>query len=218
MSSYVAFTRVKRMEDLLIFRPFLRDLFNQGNLEGPALLLKVLRGEEIDWQAVEEKHMPSHMCAGCDTKQFKAEFSEPQWKRSKECRYCKTCEGILSCRGTRKQCTGSCEQWLTEESFAADMWKTRQLDKLICMNCGQKRRCRGECGEWKFQHEFSASEWRRAALNTPRGKCLQCAKRHGNPLLLKVCNGKCGQELPEMCFTKNILQRVTTCNKSQGLR
>ena len=81
MASYVAFTRVKRMEDLLIFRPFDRALFNQGNLEGPELLLKVLRGEHIDWQAVEEKHMPSHMCAACDTKQFKAEFSEEQWRQ-----------------------------------------------------------------------------------------------------------------------------------------
>ena len=39
MASYVAFTRVKRMEDLLIFRPFDRFLFNAGNLEGPELLL-----------------------------------------------------------------------------------------------------------------------------------------------------------------------------------
>ena len=72
MSSYVAFTRVKRMEDLLIFRPFERQLFNQGDLEGPQLLLRVLRGETIDWDAVERDHMPSHMCAGCDTKHFKA--------------------------------------------------------------------------------------------------------------------------------------------------
>ena len=64
MSSYVAFTRVKRMEDLLIFRPFDRDLFEQGNLEGPELLLQVLRGESVDWKAVEEKHMPSNMCCG----------------------------------------------------------------------------------------------------------------------------------------------------------
>ena len=52
MASYVAFTRVKKMEDLLIFRPFDRNLFCQGNLEGPELLLKVLRGEHVDWEAV----------------------------------------------------------------------------------------------------------------------------------------------------------------------
>ena len=59
MASYVAFTRVKRMEDLLIFRPFDRFLFNAGNLEGPELLLRVLRGENVDWEAIEAKHMPS---------------------------------------------------------------------------------------------------------------------------------------------------------------
>ena len=70
MSSYVAFTRVKKAEDLLIFRPFDRELFNQGDLEGPNLLLQVLRGEHVDWAAIEQKHMPSHMCHGCNTKAF----------------------------------------------------------------------------------------------------------------------------------------------------
>ena len=89
MASYVAFTRVKKTEDLLIFRPFDRSLFNQGNLEGPELLLKVLRGEPIDWDAVEAKHMPSHMCISCDRKHFKNDFSEGQWKRKDGKRYCR---------------------------------------------------------------------------------------------------------------------------------
>ena len=97
MASYVAFTRVKKMEDLLIFRPFDRNLFSQGNLEGPELLLKVLRGEHVDWEAVEQKHMPSHRCANCNFQQFKAEFSEGQWKREDGKRYCKCCEKVLSC-------------------------------------------------------------------------------------------------------------------------
>ena len=128
MASYVAFTRVKRMEDLLIFRPFDRELFNQGNLEGPELLLKVLRGEKIDSQTIEEKHMPSHICTGYDTKQFKLEFSELQWKRRKDRRYCKSCEYILSCGGARKQCN-ECLDWLSKESFSEDAWGNRSLGK-----------------------------------------------------------------------------------------
>ena len=60
MASYVAFTRVTKMEDLLIFRPFDRALFNQGNLEGPELLLRVLRGEEVDTGQVlrEDRRQP----------------------------------------------------------------------------------------------------------------------------------------------------------------
>jgi len=103
MSSYVAFTRVRKMEDLLIFRPFDRSLFNQGDLEGPNLLLKVLRGEKIDWQKIEEQHLPSHDCVNCGTKQFKTDFSEPQWKRKDSRRYCKNCEQALSGDGRRKQ-------------------------------------------------------------------------------------------------------------------
>ena len=103
MSSYVAFTRVRKMEDLLIFRPFDRSLFNQGDLEGPNLLLKVLRGEKIDWQTIEEQHLPSHDCVNCGTKQFKTDFSEPQWKRKDSRRYCRNCERALSGDGERKQ-------------------------------------------------------------------------------------------------------------------
>ena len=119
MSSYVAFTRVKKMEDLLIFRPFDRALFCQGNLEGPELLLKVLRGEQIDWQAFEEKHMPSHMCSGCDTKQFKAEFSECQWKRIEGKRYCQNCEKILSMNGARVRRRSLSPGFLCQLAFAS---------------------------------------------------------------------------------------------------
>ena len=110
MSSYVAFTRVKKKEDLLIFRPFDRDLFNRGDLEGPLLLLKLLRGEPIDWDAIEAKHMPSHMCIGCDVKHFKADFSEKQWRRQQGTRYCKTCEQNLSENGTHTECF-TCGHW-----------------------------------------------------------------------------------------------------------
>ena len=34
LTSYVAFTRVKHRNDLLIFRPFDREVFTHGNLEG----------------------------------------------------------------------------------------------------------------------------------------------------------------------------------------
>jgi len=50
IASYVAMTRVKRRHDLLIYRCFERSLFNGGQLKGPTLLLKLLRGEHIDWK------------------------------------------------------------------------------------------------------------------------------------------------------------------------
>ena len=54
MSSYVALTHVERRVDLLIDRPFPRHLFNQGQKQGPALLLQVWRkGVEVHWKVIE---------------------------------------------------------------------------------------------------------------------------------------------------------------------
>ena len=47
ISSYVALARVAEREDLLIYQPFGHSLFTQGPIDGPDLLLKVLRNEEI---------------------------------------------------------------------------------------------------------------------------------------------------------------------------
>ena len=162
MSSYVAFTRVKKMEDLLIYRPFARSLFNQGDLEGPNLLLKVLRGEDIDWKTIEEKHLPSHDCASCGTKQFKADFSEAQWKRKDNRKYCRNCEKSLSANGTRKQCKW-CTEWKTENMYEDHVWKCRELTELWCKDCKEKRRCQ-KCGLEKLETEFDRAEWKRQKL------------------------------------------------------
>ena len=53
IASYVAITRVRRRQDILIFRKFDRDLFMVGSPTGPSLLMRVLRGEAIDWKALE---------------------------------------------------------------------------------------------------------------------------------------------------------------------
>ena len=53
LTSYVALTRVKKLEDLLIYRPFDADRFQRGDSMGRQLLLRVLRGEEISWAEIE---------------------------------------------------------------------------------------------------------------------------------------------------------------------
>ena len=71
IASYVASTRVPSREDLLIYRPFARDLHMQGGPEGPEQLLKTLRGEQVDWAAIEAKHTPSRVFSGCGFMHFK---------------------------------------------------------------------------------------------------------------------------------------------------
>eukprot|EP00972_Heterocapsa_arctica_P038550 5681802-Heterocapsa_arctica.AAC.1 len=74
-------TRVKGREDLLIYRPFEHSLFTQGPPEGPELLLRKLRGEAIDWDAIAEKYTPHRRCIVCDHMRFKDEFALSQWNR-----------------------------------------------------------------------------------------------------------------------------------------
>eukprot|EP00959_Pyramimonas_sp_CCMP1952_P274545 5739289-Pyramimonas_sp.AAC.1 len=54
MSSYVASTRVKTRQSLLMHRPFSRQPYTQGELEGTRLLLQKLRGEALPWPDIEE--------------------------------------------------------------------------------------------------------------------------------------------------------------------
>ena len=58
----VVASRVRSREDLLILRPFPLWLFQRGAAEGPGLLLRKLRGDHIDWDALHEARWPSAPC------------------------------------------------------------------------------------------------------------------------------------------------------------
>ena len=93
-------------------------------------------------------------CRGCDSKCFKAEFSEPQWKRKDRQRLCKSCERESSHNGSKKQCKW-CGDWQIEDMFEANVWRKRDPSDLVCRSCTEKRRCRGDCGELKSSSQFS---------------------------------------------------------------
>ena len=81
IASYVAITRVQSKEQLLIYRAFDREPFTRGAPEGPTLLLQKLRGEHIDWKAIEEKHIPQGKCKHCHKLRYKDAFRPSQWKK-----------------------------------------------------------------------------------------------------------------------------------------
>ena len=74
MSSYVALTRVERREDLIIFRPFPLELFQNGQKPSLELLIRVWRGEDIPWQEIEREHMPTKICPGCECLVYRHEY------------------------------------------------------------------------------------------------------------------------------------------------
>ena len=81
IASYVAMTRVRKREDLLIFRDFDFEVFTGSDLEGPTLLIKSLRGEVIDWEEIEDRLAPKKTCTGpCMTFRDKQDFSAAEWK------------------------------------------------------------------------------------------------------------------------------------------
>ena len=82
MSSYVAITRVERRRDLLVFRPFLKGLFDQGkDKPGLELLLKVWRREPIDWKAIEKQLTRQQMCHICGIVRYKESYWQAQWDK-----------------------------------------------------------------------------------------------------------------------------------------
>ena len=73
LASYIAMTRMRCRGDLLIYRDFDWRVFAAGSAAGPSTLLKVLRGESIDWDALEAEYTPRRTCAGCAQERYKHE-------------------------------------------------------------------------------------------------------------------------------------------------
>ena len=84
ISSYVALTRVKYRNQLLVYRPFERELLTKGDSDGPPLFLQELSGECIDWKASTAKSMLQARSVGCSSVQFKKQVPLHQWNKLRE--------------------------------------------------------------------------------------------------------------------------------------
>jgi len=77
----VVASRVRNRSDLLILRPFPLWLFQRGATEGPALLLRKLRGEHIDWETLQEARWPRARCQECRELRSLDLYAYVQWDR-----------------------------------------------------------------------------------------------------------------------------------------
>ena len=172
IASYVAMTRVRRKEDLLIYRAFEREVFMQGEPEGPSLLLRHLRGEDIDWKGVEEKHTPQRKCCGpCMTVRLKDRFSAREWNNKMD-PYCKACLDKTKAQGTPQRCH-RCRTWCRREDFVATALSQIATHQL-CRTCANQslRRC-AECHADKPESDYGVRYWNRG--NRDR-KCKVCMR------------------------------------------
>ena len=90
-TSYVAATRVTGRDKLLIMRPFPASPFQKGNSIGRELLLRVWRGDHVDWEALRAKYLEERTCGECAEKKGKTAFTVGQWNRGDPERVCREC-------------------------------------------------------------------------------------------------------------------------------
>ena len=155
IASYVALTRVKTRDDLLIYRPFEHSLFTKGSLEGPSTLLKLLRGDAIDWKAIEEKYTPQRKCAGCNFARFKTEYTTFQFKRQDGYHHCNDCIEKKKENDTPHECM-ACHKWKDASAFSEDDLK--RFVHRVCYDCEERRQCGGPCQLIRRRSEYTAGE------------------------------------------------------------
>jgi len=179
IASYVAMTRVKRREDLLIYRPFDRDVFTTGAPLGPTLLLQWLRGEAVDWEAVGRKLAPKRRCVGCREFYNKQAYTGMDW-RSGEMPWCKYCIEERNLAGTPLLCC-RCNSWKAGAEY--NQWTLGRGRGRFCKECvGREQR---ECAECKrrlceqafgstWDEEDDARRCQRCRTHAGKFPCSQC--------------------------------------------
>ncbi|CAJ1366039.1 unnamed protein product, partial [Effrenium voratum] len=180
----VAASRVRSREDVLILRPFERWLYTRGAPEGPALLLKQLRGEEVDWEAFREAKAPSAACKKCKDVKTLDYFSDRQWEqvranRSAICLACgpskggqKTLKRKLPSGLARLDCRG-CKFRKLEDAFPrAQLQRGNSEAARRCLKC-LKEVCALECSVCLAEKPIS--EFNSAAATMPwAAVCAAC--------------------------------------------
>ncbi|CAE7421289.1 pfh1, partial [Symbiodinium sp. CCMP2456] len=140
----VVASRVRSRFDLLILRPFPLWLFQRGAAEGPALLLRKLRGEDIDWQAMQDARWPRARCQECRELKSWDLFAHAQWElvranRGGKCLTdAETKRQCSACRlgTTQLNCT-TCRERKPDADFTPTM-RTMPDNALACIDCQQQ--------------------------------------------------------------------------------
>ena len=164
----VAASRVRSRHDALILRPFPLWLFQRGAVEGPQLLLKALRGEEIDWAAYREGRKPFATCSLCQQVREIDGFEYEQWDKIRanlpgSCMWCKHGKSGPRKRklatGTIKYICGNCKINKIEDAYSRAQLKTMSENvKPTCLVCCRARdhlKC-SQCEKVKPVEEFEA--------------------------------------------------------------
>ena len=140
-SSSAMLARVERRNDLLMFRPFPRHLFSQGQKQGPDLLLQVCRKDvPVDWPALERQYMPHKTCPGCVIYKYEHEYSTSDWGKKENRGNCFLCIDQRTADGLPFECNAFC-RWKAKEAFLKHQLLAQSTHTRICDECLERREC-----------------------------------------------------------------------------
>ena len=186
-TAYVAFTRVRGRDHLFIYRAFDAAPFQQGIGLGRDLLLRQLRGDRIDWQALLAKYCEARACSVCSERKQSNAFTAGQWKRSETDRVCRECVKSYADAGAPWQCN-VCKLWHAEANFPRKHRQRQCSFYRVCLTCEVSKTC-AKCGHSKAEAEFGAAAWK--ARHTDRRICRGCATKARGQWTCSVCREQC---------------------------
>ena len=169
----VACSRVRSREDVLILRPFPLWLFQKGAAEGPQLLLRHLRGEEIDWATYRDSIMPASSCKKCQQVRPMDAFAFKEWDR------------------IRSNLSGTCLRCVHSDGGAKSKRKlNNSAAKFTC--CG--------CGALKVEHAFPRAQLVQEDAEVRR-ECLACRRQVAKLKCVKCNHTKPTDEFHDVMVT-----------------
>ena len=138
-TTYVAATRVTGREKLLIMRPFPASPFQKGNGIGRELLLRVWRGDGVDWEALRAKYLEERSCSECAENKGKTAFTVGQWRRGDADRVCRECTARHRDTGEPYQCN-VCRFWFSERHSRRSIAETKAQATVFAARakCGNR--------------------------------------------------------------------------------
>ncbi|CAK0847356.1 unnamed protein product, partial [Prorocentrum cordatum] len=158
LSSYVALARVQRRE-------------------GPEILLRTLRGDDLEWEAIEQEFASSGRRAVCGRTKHKNQYpAVGQWSRA---------DGLRACSA----CLEDKKRWKCQEACRASQHHSSKLTTRRCVDCPERRSCR-EREVRTCEEAFAQCQCGRAGNSRRRGG--MCIER--DELRRKLKGSRCGQE------------------------
>ncbi|CAJ1374097.1 unnamed protein product [Effrenium voratum] len=170
VGSYVALSRVRRAEDVLIFRPFARGLLARGPAPGPVVLLKWLSGEPVDWSVLDTTDGGTKECSRCGRKRPSASFAAPDGNAATSAASAAVCQ---VCRRGEKTCV-ACHVRKEKADFSAQRGAGRDICNLCWALKAECSLCLTWCPRQDFPTDNAAGRADTGRGRTKRQICKSC--------------------------------------------